>query len=128
MHPHSRKFSYQPFYIYAQKKCLYDWCFCEMFNYGNEWVLQCLFGFLNDIVIRAIFQMDGMIDILDYCIHRTRKTHDPNNWRPIVNLQMLYQVFAGLLYNSMRGGLNIKTNQKTSLDFSEIVCACVFYY
>ena len=59
-----------------------------MFNYGNEWVLQCLFDFLNDIVIRAIFQMDGMIDILDYCIHKTWKTHDPNNW--IVNLQMLF--------------------------------------
>ena len=84
--------------------------FCEMFKYANEGVLQCLLGFLNDIVSTGHIPSEWY-DTHFGLLHKGGKADDPNNWRPIANLQMTYRVLARLVYNRIRAGLDQKQSE-----------------
>ena len=81
-----------------------------MFKYGNEEVVDCLLGFLNDVVTTGHIPNEWY-DTHFGSLHKGGKADDPNCWRPIANLQSTYRILARLVYNRIRERLDVKQSE-----------------
>ena len=78
-----------------------------MFKYGNEEVVDCLLRFLNEVVNTGHIP-NKWYDPHFFLLHKGGKADDPNNWRPIANLQITYRILARLVHDRIRERLDEK--------------------
>ena len=97
-----------------------------MFEYGNEEVVDCLLGFLNDVVDTGHIPNE-QYDTNFGLFHKEGKADDANNWRPIANFQITYHILARLVYNRIRKRLD-ENSLKTSMDLGRDVLVFMFHW
>ena len=83
----------------------------EMFLYGGDCLLEYLVEFFNGIIntgeVPANWKESFFI-----LLHKGGPTADPNNWRPIAILRIVYKIFARMIYGRIKETLNLRQSDE----------------
>ena len=83
----------------------------EMFLYGGDCLLTYLVSFFNDIILTGRVPADWRESFF-VLLHKGGPTADPNNWRPIAILRIVYKIFARLLHSRIKDTLNSRQSDE----------------
>ena len=81
-----------------------------MFQYADNETRSLLLGHLNEIVSTGTIP-ESWYNTHFGLLHKGGAADNPNNWRPIANLQITYRILARLVYNRIRVGLDIHQSE-----------------
>ena len=93
-----------------KKSCDKSGVCIEMFQYADEDTRTLLLRYLNNILSTGHIP-ETWYDTHFGLLHKGGPAEDPNNWRPIANLQTTYRILARLVYNRIRVGLDIHQSE-----------------
>ena len=77
----------------------------EMFQYADEKTRGSLLRYLNNILDTGDIP-ETWYDTHFSLLHKGGPVDDPNNWRPVANLQITYRILARLVYNRIRSNVD----------------------
>ena len=77
----------------------------EMFQYADEKIRGSLLRFLNSILSTGYIP-ETWYDTHFSLLLKGGPADDPNNWRPVANLQITYRILARLVYNRIRSNVD----------------------